>query len=415
MSSELSRLRVKSGGVIRGPISEVDVANLLAEGRIDESDLISEDGGPWLTISRYVQGSAAEETSKDPLFDDSFEIDFDLPIEPIAQPTRKSLPPRRTVDPEDRPLNSNLLEDLPPLPAPRDREEPATRDRPAPLDEDPPAADSDDDLETYRLAKPSDPSPTSTNRRRRLPPRVDEPQYESLDEPVDSSDSDSMTSALRALARDQAESPADKSPRQRGQDRNSSNDRADQSVASSPTGLHPKSRPLFNGRSLAGWTLFRTGSETDNDDEPWFVRGNILTFDGSATQTHLISTAEFQDFEAWIAWRTLEPESRGGFFLRSDINKNGLRSWISFDAANAGRMLGSGTTGSTAVPGLQKEPGQWNVWRIVAAGTRIGLWCNGHCAWNAARLGRLTGRIGLRGDGDPFEYRFIYLRDLQRK
>ena len=56
MSGEETRLHVKCRGQILGPMTIVEVANLLAEGRIGESDLVSAEKGRWITVEEFGIG-----------------------------------------------------------------------------------------------------------------------------------------------------------------------------------------------------------------------------------------------------------------------------------------------------------------------------------------------------------------------
>lgn len=354
MSAEEPQLRVQSGGRVLGPMTIVEVANLLALGQISERDQVSENGGPWKAVEQYVLEQSGGDLSgtasdADALFDDGFSID---------------------------------------LPAGQAR---------APVEPD-----------SYRLAEPIEldeiPKPKKPVAKRRRP----------ADDDSEDVDDDKILDAIQALAREQHR---DREPAPRPTKKPAARPvpLARGLTAGGATGpaIPAGMTPLIQGRDFTGWTFFPKDEEANAD--AWSIQSGILRFDGSTTRPHLLTTATFTDFELWFAWKSLKPNGRGGVFLRSDIDEDGTRDWISLSAADAGRMLGPNASGTHPVVEHQKPPGEWNLWRIVAKGDRVALWCNERPAWNTGRLTKRRGSVGLRGDGTPLEYKLLQIRALRPK
>lgn len=330
MSSDEPRLKVKRGGQMLGPLGILDVAEMLAEGRVAETDLVSENDGPWTTIAAYVaaqSGGVVEAPASPP--------------PPRAAPSR----PNSAAAPHHRGSDA--------VPAP------------------PPAT-----------SKPA--VATSSGPLRVAPSRIGLPK------------------ASASRIQGTADAAATETPA-----------KPDSSVLGG--GLPSDLRPIFNGRDFAGFEFSPIEDWMNGLAEVWSVQEGVIQFDGKAMRPHLLTIAEYSDFELWIGWRAKSRGWRGGLFLRCESNPAGARPWLSLSESDAGKLHGPDTSGSAAVPGFLKPPGEWNVWRIVAEGPKIGLWCNRQCAWSKGMLKRDRGKIGLRAEGTPLEFRFLQIREIPRK
>ena len=54
MPSHKPQVKIRRGDTVYGPMTMVEVAELLAAGRISESDLVSDDGKTWVSIQHYI-------------------------------------------------------------------------------------------------------------------------------------------------------------------------------------------------------------------------------------------------------------------------------------------------------------------------------------------------------------------------
>ena len=198
MSEDSPRIKVRRGQQVFGPMALTELAELLAEGRVDESDLVSEQGGPWIEIDEYVRrqsesAAPAPVPGEPPSVDD----DFDCIPDPPAAPTK----------PVDAgPDSDYLLETTP------------DESGYVPLSEDgdPPADSrsvSSDSAETYGIPSPLPKEPAAASGF--LPPTPAEDisaddRPSSSDPLPDESDFDDV---LQALAQDEDEAPELEPPR----------------------------------------------------------------------------------------------------------------------------------------------------------------------------------------------------------
>lgn len=444
------RLKVKRQGKVLGPMSVVQVADLMAEGKVSESDLVS-DGGPWVTFETYVKNrsepdgvSAVETVDVESLFAEEFAIEFDArgAAKPKANSpatkagSRKPAPPSLddddvvdllAADEEEDVVDLDLAEDedAPSKPAAR----PGAKSSPAK-----PAASRP--TPSASTAKPgAKPSGKPSVRAMPLPPAAKSgavkpppPIFNEDDDDLDVMDlldekpKPSPAKGVAAKAPSVGKSPATQKPSPGAAGRIAA-------VPPSPAGmkgskatnealspnLPPGFRPLFNGKNLSGWEFFPPEDRKAGKADCWSVEGGVIRFDGSAKHPHLLSIPDFTDFELFLGWRTTSKACQGGIFLRSDSTPDGMRCWISLGAKDAGKLNGIGTAGSKAAPQFQKPVGEWNVWRIVAAGARVGLWCNQECAWSEGSIKKSKGKIGLRADGSELEFKFLHIRELTKK
>ena len=89
MGTDRATLRIRRGEQTHGPITLQKVEELAAKGRLQETDLVSDDGGPWLPLKVW-QGQKSRRTTDGPLFDDeplfSGPVEFDPNYVPLSDP-----------------------------------------------------------------------------------------------------------------------------------------------------------------------------------------------------------------------------------------------------------------------------------------------------------------------------------------
>lgn len=185
--------------------------------------------------------------------------------------------------------------------------------------------------------------------------------------------------------------------------------------------------PLFDGRSLDGWT------PVDVDEGEWKAVDGLLV---NAGQGHgwLSTNAVYQDFEISLEYR-LQPGGNSGIFLRAPREGlpwlTGIEIQILDDDAEIYRELrpaqycGSVYGVVPARRGHTKPPGEWNSLRITAQGSLIVVRLNGELVVDAdlaQHQGAVTdhpglrnreGYIGLQSHNEPVEFRDIRIRELR--
>lgn len=167
---------------------------------------------------------------------------------------------------------------------------------------------------------------------------------------------------------------------------------------------------LFNGQDFTGW---RFGDESPPKELPtnWKVEEGVIKVTGGG-KPHLASAQEYGNFELRLEWRGLKEKYNSGLFIRS--GKSVGSNQINLAHKSEGALLGGKVQGTKPVGELQKPPGEWNEWRIVAVGDKLALWCNGKLAWEAMSLTPEKGYLGLQAEGAAMEFRNIRLREIKQ-
>ncbi|HYD54755.1 MAG TPA: DUF1080 domain-containing protein [Gemmatimonadaceae bacterium] len=193
-------------------------------------------------------------------------------------------------------------------------------------------------------------------------------------------------------------------------------------------------RPLFDGRSLAGWRGFRQTAPPDG----WVVRDGLLA--RVASGGDLMTVEQFGDFELELEWR-VQPGGNSGIIYRisgegENTYESGLEMQVLDDAAHrdgkdpltsAGALYGL----YPAPRGVVKPAGEWNTARVVARGMHVEHWLNGQKVVDAemwspefrerharskftqwpAYAKATRGHIALQDHGDLVEYRNVRIRE----
>ncbi|MFM8471870.1 MAG: DUF1080 domain-containing protein [Limisphaerales bacterium] len=178
-------------------------------------------------------------------------------------------------------------------------------------------------------------------------------------------------------------------------------------LVTSAAGAEGEFKPLFNGKDFAGWR-FSGQKEGVPWPENWKVKDGVISLTGGG-KPHLVTVAEFGDFEMKFEWRALRDKYNSGFFIRCKPDAGNNQ--INLAKGAEGGFVGGKVDGAKPVPELQKPAGEWNEWRVVVKGDRVSYWCNGKLAWEATGLKPEKGHIGLQAEGAPIEFRNLQLRE----
>lgn len=162
--------------------------------------------------------------------------------------------------------------------------------------------------------------------------------------------------------------------------------------------------PLFNGKDLTGFRFSPEGKEPKN----WKVADGMIRLSGGGSP-HLATQWDYDDFEVRFEWRPAKKGYNSGFFVRSG-RKVGANQ-INLAQKAAGTLMG-GAKGGKAVPELQKEPGQWNEWRLRAVGDTLTFWCNGTKAWEVTGFKTPRGYLGWQAEGAAIDFRNFRIKEI---
>lgn len=163
---------------------------------------------------------------------------------------------------------------------------------------------------------------------------------------------------------------------------------------------------LFDGKTLAGWTVIGCKAAVDS--------GEILIQEGNGV---IQSEKQYANFVIAYEWKALSPDKwdSGLYFRYLTIPAN--RPWPARYQVN----LRQGEEGN--VPDLKgaqskglTKAGEWNRFKLTVKGTTASLEINGQPAWSADGLaGPEKGFIALQAEvpgGGQFRFRNIFITEL---
>lgn len=179
-------------------------------------------------------------------------------------------------------------------------------------------------------------------------------------------------------------------------------------------------RRLFNGHSLAGWSIQNGGHFSVQD-------GAIRIDHGTGW---LRSDETFADFVLVCEFRFLEPGANSGIFVRTgptsvDDEKgypnNGyqIQCMDTVDGSNPlgalipyGAPVGQFQSDREAIKRAYRPTGQWNTFEITCRGETLVVKLNGIQVTTATSIKNLHGHVGLQGELGLLEFRRIEITGL---
>ena len=164
---------------------------------------------------------------------------------------------------------------------------------------------------------------------------------------------------------------------------------------------------LFNGKDFAGWR-FGNAAALGELPKNWSVADGLINLSGGASP-HLASQWDYEDFDVRIEWLAHKKGYNSGFYIRSGRSVNANQ--INLAEKDCGHLI-NGVLGGPAVPKLQKPPGEWNEWRVLAVGNKLTLWCNGERAWELSGFKPARGYLGLQAEGAAIDFKNLRIKEL---
>ena len=183
-------------------------------------------------------------------------------------------------------------------------------------------------------------------------------------------------------------------------------------------------RPLFDGRSLAGWTVLNT------DAGNFSVRDGVLRVEGPGGW--LRSDRQYADFLLRVEFRFLTDDSDSGIFVRADGVTPFGRGWagnsyqiqtrdVTRNQTNSPILIGDvyrhrtppGQTVFDRAGALAaaRPTGEWQEYEIEVVGDSLTVQLNGALVTRAAGIANASGYIGLQGESGAVEYRSIRIAE----
>lgn len=184
-------------------------------------------------------------------------------------------------------------------------------------------------------------------------------------------------------------------------------------ICMSSTMLAQKSKSLFNGKNLKGWTIHGT--------EKWYVEnGELICESGPDKQYGYLSTKKaYKNFELNLQFK-LEANGNSGVFIRSGIEGTKISGWqveVAPQDKHTGGIYESYGRGWLIKPKPEDEAklnaSGWNDMRILVKGDKVTTFLNGHQMVDItdAKIGAGEGFIALQiHDGGGIKVRWKNIR-----
>lgn len=177
--------------------------------------------------------------------------------------------------------------------------------------------------------------------------------------------------------------------------------------ASSALSAEDFTYPLFDGSTLAGWTLeHEAKAEVTPEGHIKFLSG-----DGWLRSHH-----QFQDFRLQLEWKTLKDTKydAGIFFRAANTGKPFPKPayQVNLKEGQAGTLIG---IKDAKISGKAKPAGQWNKFDLTVRGDTAKLVINGEPAYDVTGVEDRTGYLGLQIEvplGGQFEFRNITVTEF---
>ena len=138
--------------------------------------------------------------------------------------------------------------------------------------------------------------------------------------------------------------------------------------------------PLFDGRTLNGWRVYKGSSQPRG----WSVQDGTLTKDQATDD--IITSEQFSNFEFEAEWRIHSGGNAGIFYRVTEEYEKPYWSGVEYqllddalhpDGRNRLTSAGAAYGLYPAPAGIVNPAGQWNRTKIVARGGHVEHWLNG--------------------------------------
>ncbi|HEC43500.1 MAG TPA: DUF1080 domain-containing protein [Bacteroides sp.] len=181
--------------------------------------------------------------------------------------------------------------------------------------------------------------------------------------------------------------------------------------------LMAQTEELFNGKDLAGWTVYGT--------EKWYVEEGLLVCESGPDKEYgyLGTVKEYKNFELELEFKQ-GADGNSGVFFRSSIDGTKIAGWqveVAPPGSNTGGIYESYGRGWLITPDPEKDKflkfGDWNVMKIQAIDDKVTTWLNGKemITLTDEKIGQATGSIALQihsGGGIKIWWRNIRIKTL---
>ncbi len=196
---------------------------------------------------------------------------------------------------------------------------------------------------------------------------------------------------------------------------------------------------LFNGENLEGWSHLLWSEDGSAKElameDVWSVKDGVLMCKGKPLG-YLQTTSNYKNYVLNLEWRWAAEPTNSGVLLRiqqkpetflpkcveAQLQHNSAGDLYGFfEASLSGdekryQLIESKKIGNfhalKKIRHLEKDPGQWNHYRIEVNGSTIRAYINGELANEGGGLDVIAGPIGLQSEGSEIHFRNIRLEPL---
>ena len=180
-----------------------------------------------------------------------------------------------------------------------------------------------------------------------------------------------------------------------------------------------KTKKLFNGKDLSGWTVHGT--------EKWYVENKELVCESGPDKQYgyLSTNKNYKDFIATMDFK-LEANGNSGVFIRSGIEGTKISGWqveVAPENHHTGGIYESYGRGWIIQPKPEDEKWlkakDWNTLKIKMVGDEITTWLNGHqmVTLKDEKIGKGEGFIALQihdGGGIKVRWKNLKIQELKQ-
>ena len=174
-------------------------------------------------------------------------------------------------------------------------------------------------------------------------------------------------------------------------------------------------------KGLQGWRYYLSDHLVGMEDV-WSVRDGVLVCKGEP-MGYLYTAKAYKNFRLHVEWRWAPGTKPGnsGVLFRINGKPMPLPRCLEaqLQAGNVGDLYGfhgmklSGDlNGVTKIAGNEKDPGEWNVYEVLAEGPSIKVWLNGKLVNEARDAELLAGPLALQSEGGEIHFRNVLLKPL---
>ena len=193
---------------------------------------------------------------------------------------------------------------------------------------------------------------------------------------------------------------------------------------------------LWNSRDFAGWKLIITDKKVDVNTV-WSVKDGVIRCEGLPAG-YMRTETDYANYKLHVEWRWPEKEGNSGVLLHmsgpdkvwpksiecqlmsgdaGDLWLIGEGPWYTKNIrtkehARAGKRV-SGRRVEKLKKSSEKPLGEWNVYEIICKDDWIVILVNGVLQNVATGSSVTSGRICLQSEGEPIEFRNIYIEPVE--